>query len=320
MTAPTLDQLLADWHLGDDSIGRNATRALTAAGITPTAAAVMTPRELAAIPDLGTARLQRVHGQLWLILRALLAEREQLRQAAADVDRKFRLGHRSAWCATCRLPKREGTPVVKTLTVVCEDCAADLAATAGRLDPTRLAERRADRTAALDDGQPAPCVYFDQPGHTADQRPDPIGPTRGMDERPMCPPCAALAKPDAEDDGSYSDSSGESATSWHTIRLYHGEHLIDPGLHNLVDVTHADSCRTLPIGARCWYDVDPIRHWWPTIFGTYRIRLTSHINGGSEDGPNIELGMDIQALDDATGAWSDWDNPRPLVGIGGDDA
>lgn len=37
--------------------------------------------------------------------------------------------------------------------------------------------------------KPAPCVYFDQPGHTPDQRPDPIGPTRGMDERPMCMQC-----------------------------------------------------------------------------------------------------------------------------------
>ena len=37
--------------------------------------------------------------------------------------------------------------------------------------------------------KPVPCVYFDQPGHTPDQRPDPIGPTRGMDERPMCTQC-----------------------------------------------------------------------------------------------------------------------------------
>ena len=67
---PTLDQLLADWHLGDDSIGRNATRALTAAGITPAAVAVMTPREVAAIAGLGVARLKRVREQLGRIAAA----------------------------------------------------------------------------------------------------------------------------------------------------------------------------------------------------------------------------------------------------------
>jgi hypothetical protein len=39
---------------------------------------------------------------------------------------------------------------------------------------------------------PVPCVYFDQPGHTPDQRPDPIG--VWPDDWPMCPPCAAIAK------------------------------------------------------------------------------------------------------------------------------
>lgn len=72
----------------------------------------------------------------------VLAELKQLRRALADVDMNFRLSHGGGWCATCRLPMREGTPVVKTLAVVCEPCAADLAATAGRLDPTRLAERK----------------------------------------------------------------------------------------------------------------------------------------------------------------------------------
>lgn len=72
---------------------------------------------------------------------AALDRLAQLEQALADVDMRFRLSHGGGWCATCRLPMREGAPVVKTLTVVCEPCAADLAATAGRLDPTRLAAR-----------------------------------------------------------------------------------------------------------------------------------------------------------------------------------
>lgn len=62
--ARTFAELTAEWHLGDDSIGRNATRALTAAAITPAMAAAMTPREIAAIPGLGVARLKRVREQL----------------------------------------------------------------------------------------------------------------------------------------------------------------------------------------------------------------------------------------------------------------
>lgn len=54
----------ADWDLGDDSIGRNAHRALRAANVTPTAAAAMTPAELAAIPGLGKTRLARVRERL----------------------------------------------------------------------------------------------------------------------------------------------------------------------------------------------------------------------------------------------------------------
>lgn len=73
---PTLDQLLADWNLGDDSVGRNATRALDAAAITPAAAAAMTPGDLAAVPGLGLARLQRVAGQIHAITKALLDERD----------------------------------------------------------------------------------------------------------------------------------------------------------------------------------------------------------------------------------------------------
>jgi hypothetical protein len=77
-------------------------------------------------------------------LREQLAARvAELQRAVADVDMTFRLSRGGGWCATCRWPMREGTTVVKTLAVVCEPCAADLAATAGRLDPDRLAARKA---------------------------------------------------------------------------------------------------------------------------------------------------------------------------------
>ena len=74
-------------------------------------------------------------------VRTVLAELKQLRKALADVDMTFKLGHGGAWCVACHGAMREGTTVVKTLAVVCEPCAADLAATAVRLDPSRLAAR-----------------------------------------------------------------------------------------------------------------------------------------------------------------------------------
>lgn len=109
-----------------------------------------------------------------------------------------------------------------------------------------------------------------------------------------------------QDDGSYAHPNGESETPWHTIRLHRGEHIIDPGLHELVDVTHAASCATLPVGAICWIEREPHRDWWPAAHGTYRIRLTTFISGGTEDGPDFAEGMDVQALDKATGRWSDY--------------
>ncbi len=36
-----------------------------------------------------------------------------------------------------------------------------------------------------------PCVYFDQPGHTPDQKPALAAYERGPDDWPMCPPCVA---------------------------------------------------------------------------------------------------------------------------------
>lgn len=93
---------------------------------------------------------------------ALAARVAELERALADVDMRFRLSHGGGWCAACRLPMREGTPVVKTLAVVCEPCAADLAATAGRLDPSRLAARK-DAELAARDGQDAEAPWADDP-------------------------------------------------------------------------------------------------------------------------------------------------------------
>lgn len=61
----------------------------------------------------------------------------------ADQDDEFRLGHGGAWCTACHRAMREGTPVAKVPAVVCKPCAADLAGTGGRLDPSRLDVRNA---------------------------------------------------------------------------------------------------------------------------------------------------------------------------------
>lgn len=85
--------------------------------------------------------LQREVKELEAERDALAARIAELEQALADVDMTFKLGHGGAWCVSCHGAMREGTTVVKTLGVVCQPCASDLAATAGRLDPSRLAAR-----------------------------------------------------------------------------------------------------------------------------------------------------------------------------------
>lgn len=57
-------QASTEWDLGVDSIGRNALKALTAAGITPADAAAMAPEDLALTPGLGKTRLERVRERL----------------------------------------------------------------------------------------------------------------------------------------------------------------------------------------------------------------------------------------------------------------
>lgn len=111
-----------------------------------------------------------------------------------------------------------------------------------------------------------------------------------------------------EDDDSYRNQY-EFQAAWHTLRLYRGPDIFEPGEHDLIEVGHAAQCRTLPPGAVCWFAHDPCRDWWPVGYGTYRIRATQFINGGTEDGPNIQEGMDIQVLDETAGTWSDWHGP-----------
>lgn len=112
-----------------------------------------------------------------------------------------------------------------------------------------------------------------------------------------------------EDDDSYS-TSYDAQYAWHTVRLYSGEHPFgDPGPHDLVDVGHPSQCGTLPPGAVCWFNNEPHRDWWPAAHGSYRLRTIEFLVGGGPDGddPDVAQGMDIQVLDEATGAWSDWD-------------
>lgn len=46
--------------------------------------------------------------------------------------------------------------------------------------------------------EPEPCIYFDQPGHTPDQKPDPRVYGRGFDQLPMCTNCDLRAREAAE--------------------------------------------------------------------------------------------------------------------------
>lgn len=128
----TAEQLLADWHLGDDNLGRNTTKALDEAGVTPAAALIAALVD----PECQTD----IHGN----------------------------------CAT------HGVLVTEP----------------GAQCPHVLARAfLADQQA---DPEPAPCVYYDQPGHTPDQKPHPSAYENGPDDWPMCPPCGAIARPDAD--------------------------------------------------------------------------------------------------------------------------
>lgn len=93
---------------------------------------------------------------------------------------------------------------------------------------------------------------------------------------------------------------------WHTIRRYIGSSPFQDGEVRLWDVEHPEDCRALPRWTHCWFAQDPMRQWWPDALGTWRIRPAQVVNGGDEDGPNIEDTMDIQVFDDGRQDWADW--------------
>lgn len=113
---------------------------------------------------------------------------------------------------------------------------------------------------------------------------------------------------DDEDDAYQSDYDARYA--WHTIRLYRGPNLFDPGESDICDQFHPAQCATLPPGAVCWFNHDPCRSWWPAWdqHGTYRIRPGFQLVGGGPDGddPDVQEYFDIQVQDETTGAWRDW--------------
>lgn len=85
-------------------------------------------------------------------------------------------------------------------------------------------------------------------------------------------------------------SSGESATSWHAIRLFDGADVFDANvIVRQYDVEHPAECHALPEGAACWFDrymeQQPLPGFpeWPTGVGTYRMRLETRITGGFEE-------------------------------------
>lgn len=83
-------------------------------------------------------------------------------------------------------------------------------------------------------------------------------------------------------------SSGESVTSWHTVRLFDGPDLFDGDeIVRHYEVQHDAECAALPAGAVCWFDHSMRQEHkppeWPTETGTYRMRGTTRIVGGFEE-------------------------------------
>ena len=91
--------------------------------------------------------------------------------------------------------------------------------------------------------------------------------------------------------------ANQAEMTWHTLRVFLGEHPLDGGQTKLIEITHPDICRTLPAGAACWATNDMLRDWWPTDLGTWRIRPTTHTSGGGEDEPNLVDALDIEPVD-----------------------
>lgn len=107
-----------------------------------------------------------------------------------------------------------------------------------------------------------------------------------------------------------SDAAGDRLAAWHTIRRHEGEDPFTGEECELIDATHPDQCADLPPWAVCWFDHEPHHTWWPAGLGTWRIRPVEMDNGGTEDGPNEPiLTLEIQAFDENTGQWANWDGP-----------
>jgi hypothetical protein len=97
----TFAELNAEWHLGDDSIAAKARKALASANVTPSVAAAMTPKQLAAIPGIGTTRLARVkeYLRLWATTAAKESKAKALEAAKRLPDHCGACGGRRATAA-----------------------------------------------------------------------------------------------------------------------------------------------------------------------------------------------------------------------------
>lgn len=103
--------------------------------------------------------------------------------------------------------------------------------------------------------------------------------------------------------------------AWHTIRLFIGPHPLDPVDCGLVETTHPAQCGFLPPGAACWFEHTPFRRWWPAGLGTFRIRPVEYVSGGSEDGPDMAVTLEIQSWDEDGQSWREYaEDDRPAGG------
>lgn len=98
---------------------------------------------------------------------------------------------------------------------------------------------------------------------------------------------------------------GHAELSWHTIRRYIGPDLFTNENIELYEPTHADECHNLPPGAVCWFNREPHHSWWPAGLGTWRIRPVQQQIAEDDYG----TWMEIQALDEQTQTWRDWNGP-----------
>jgi len=98
-------------------------------------------------------------------------------------------------------------------------------------------------------------------------------------------------------------ADGDSEAAWHVIRRYVGPDLFNAVDAELIEHTHPEECRHLPPWAVCWFNHEPYHSWWPVGLGTWRIRPVEWRTGAD----NYHQSMEIQAWDEATQTWHDWD-------------